>query len=744
MVKSVATLRFKNVSTTWGMTAESDPRLTNLSFGHFKSPVRQTGEKMLIQYMCDFSQSREARFKTDFDIALAVAAPGTGKTRTIDDMLRVRLPPNKFQCILRLGFSFNGFGDASCRFEVGSRAVREFFCGPAIERDSEILRAIDERIVQFFIAADPNDSFSDFRRELLLLDAVEMLFARAQGHESPDKCRSVLLIDELSCARNRDNVYGVVKTFVDDGVVPLARVGSGFAPRAAASRRGAFFTGLSFMSPWEKRAPGSGRTLVQIPLGTLDVWDPLVQAAIVDMAKTEWPTLDPMPDRVWSLMAATGGRPRDIIRVIMHIKHNYDADLASADQRMLLNALLLGTEWSDAFARNLLPSLLGVKFCAFKNDCVTSFGGDVAQPALLNADVMVRKSWALSDVPVMSLMYARSIPGGVPALQQIINALVTSTTFCILDGSGKDFERVWIGMTLTHLLLQHVLRTTVAVELGVESESFAPVEIVPARALPVEEPNRLFWPRDERFNDVDFPRPSTKVAINVFAADNDTSSRIEALFPCPNPSRVHVTAGASIRHKVSLRQQPSLAVWHDLWSPTVVPGNLDALPAGWPAAAVVEWKPGTVVYLSKSNNAAVDSLLLVGDAEDGSKSKEPHVFLFQFNAHGVVTHGTKTATAARGEPSAVRGIVKKVWRCLDRLLSREFSGTHVLRRAGINRMSQVTLCIATRDVEPTITLNEPDSAVDAPFNVVLLDAADLVALGGPSFGNTLFFRKFKE
>jgi hypothetical protein len=165
MVKSVATLRFKNVSTTWGMTAESDPRLTNLSFGHFKSPVRQTGEKMLIQYMCDFSQSREARFKTDFDIALAVAAPGTGKTRTIDDMLRVRLPPNKFQCILRLGFSFNGFGDASCRFEVGSRAVREFFCGPAIERDSEILRAIDERIVQFFIAADPNDSFSDFRRE---------------------------------------------------------------------------------------------------------------------------------------------------------------------------------------------------------------------------------------------------------------------------------------------------------------------------------------------------------------------------------------------------------------------------------------------------------------------------------------------------------------------------------------------------------------------------------------------------
>jgi hypothetical protein len=47
-------------------------------------------------------------------------------------------------------------------------------------------------------------------------------------------------------------------------------------------------------------------------------------------------------------------------------------------------------------------------------------------------------------------------------------------------------------------------------------------------------------------------------------------------------------------------------------------------------AAVVEWKPGTVVYLSKSNNAAVDSLLLVGDAEDGSKSKEPHVFLFQF------------------------------------------------------------------------------------------------------------------
>jgi hypothetical protein len=65
------------------------------------------------------------------------------------------------------------------------------------------------------------------------------------------------------------------------------------------------------------------------------------------------------------------------------------------------------------------------------------------------------------------------------------------------------------------------------------------------------------------------------------------------------------------------------------------------------------------------------------------------------------------------EPSAVRGIVKKVWRCLDRLLSREFSGTHVLRRAGINRMSQVTLCIATRDVEQ-LNYNSHD-----PFEVLI-------------------------
>jgi hypothetical protein len=152
-------------------------------------------------------------------------------------------------------------------------------------------------------------------------------------------------------------------------------------------------------------------------------------------------------------------------------------------------------------------------------------------------------------------------------------------------------------------------------------------------------PNHIFWPADSTFhqNTDDFPYPSTTPEISVFAADSTTLSRIEALFVSPNPKRVHVASGASIRHKVSLREPPSLAVWHDLWSSIVMPGILDDLPAGWPVAAVVEWRPGTLVYVSKTNN----SLLLKGEA-GGSGDNEPHVFLFQFNALDV-TIDTKAA-----------------------------------------------------------------------------------------------------
>lgn len=223
----------------------------------------------------------------------------------------------------------------------------------------------------------------------------------------------------------------------------------------------------------------------------------------------------------------------------------------------------------------------------------------------------------------------------------------------------------------------------------------------------------------------------------MFAADSTTLSRIEALFVSPNPKRVHVASGASIRHKVSLREPPSLAVWHDLWSSIVMPGILDDLPAGWPVAAVVEWRPGTLVYVSKTNN----SLLLKGEA-GGSGDNEPHVFLFQFNALDV-TIDTKAAKMAQNGPNCVHGIVENVWRHLDELLSPEFSGTHVLRRAGINHMTQVTLCVAALTYGQNVNLVDQKTSLSAPFNVVLFDAKDLINLAGPSFKDTLFFRKLK-
>jgi hypothetical protein len=411
-----------------------------------------------------------------------------------------------------------------------------------------------------------------------------------------------------------------------------------------------------------------------------------------------------IPEHAWSLLAATGGRPRDVVSLLGHVKNSHLEDtIATADKRLLLNVLLDAAPWNETFARYLLPSLLSVEFCAFENNTLSAFGADAPSPALLNADMLANLSDVERGVPAISLRFARSMPYGLPALRLMVNALVTATNFCELDGSGKDFERVWIGLQLLHLLLQHAVRMTVAVKVDAAlSHQFTQVAVAPAGGRLVE-PNPVFWPIDETFKARDFPLPSTEDAIDVFAPDALPVHRINALFPSPNEKRVHVAAGASIHRKVSLRA-PSLAVWHDLWSPTVAPGSLDALPPGWPVEAVVEWKEGTLVYFDKSTNRAVDSLLLVGGS---SGNEPPHVYMFQFMAlKAAVTLGTKkrsgvssaVAVAASSattekdeeeeeEPTTVHGIVESVWRQLDELFSSAFAA-HVLRRSGIDRMSR--------------------------------------------------------
>jgi hypothetical protein len=293
--------------------------------------------------------------------------------------------------------------------------------------------------------------------------------------------------------------------------------------------------------------------------------------------------------------------------------------------------------------------------------------------------------------------------------------------------------------------LQHALRATVSVDVESRPHArpFAPVAVAPASGRLVE-PNWLFWPVDDKFDNRNFPRPSTNVAIDVFALNNVTSNRIEALFPAPAEQRVYEAGGASIRRKVSLREQPVLAMWHDLWTPTVVGGDLDALPAGWPAAPTVEWKSGTVVYLCKTTGEAIDSLLLVGEA-GGSGANEPHVYLFHYEARSdALSRGEPKAATSDGskQKPTVHSIVKKVRAQLDRLLSPSFAATHVLRRAGINRMAQVTLCIAARKLGP-IDVTAVGAAIGAQFNVVVFDAEDLSTFAGPPFANTQFFRELK-
>lgn len=309
--------------------------------------------------------------------------------------------------------------------------MREFFCGPASDGDARVLQLVDEAIVRFFNEHDRNGMLD---HEHLVLDAVEALFAQQRG-ASLDRCRTVLLVDEVSKSPNEQNVYDVVKVWIDSGFVGAQR-----------SRRGAFFTGLTIISPWTKQSPTIGRGIVQIPLGILDVWDVNVQNAITAEARQNWPNLGAIPQRVWSLLAATGGRPRDIVAVMLYIKNHHDeADLAFADQRMLLNALLTEPPYHGAFAQYLLPSMLNLRFCAIKDNVLSSFGVAAPSPALLNADLLAREGDVVDGVPVVSLCYARSIPGGVRALSLIVNALAVSTTFCSLDGSGKDFARLgWI------------------------------------------------------------------------------------------------------------------------------------------------------------------------------------------------------------------------------------------------------------------------------------------------------------
>jgi hypothetical protein len=178
--------------------------------------------------------------------------------------------------------------------------------------------------------------------------------------------------------------------------------------------------------------------------------------------------------------------------------------------------------------------------------------------------------------------------------------------------------------------------------------------------------------------------------------------------------------------------EPTLAIWDDLWVPSVLPG---ALVPGWSMATQdVVWRPSTVVYFSKSTMAAIDFMLLVGDA-NGTGDARPHVYMFQCKALAdPLTQGTPSSKAV-----TVSSIVSGVQEKLTTLFTAEFAG-HVLRRAGISSADQVTLCINALQFGARVDASE----LTAPFSVVLFDESDFRALGGAAFANTWFFRHIAQ
>jgi hypothetical protein len=306
-----------------------------------------------------------------------------------------------------------------------------------------------------------------------------------------------------------------------------------------------------------------------------------------------WPGFGAINRRLWPLLAATGGRPRDVLLVLERLKE-WRTNLADAEDEALMTALH-ADDVDMIFSRYLLPSMLGVRFDTFLSDRPTQFGNDAASSALLNADVLATKQL---DVPAVSLRYSRSFEPSADHLRHVFAALVKATVFCKLDGSGTDFKRAWALLTYSMLQLQHTARK-----------------------------DEAFWPTlGAGAVDLGGPARPTVREINVFANNN----RIEALFACPSKRHVFEAPGSSIRRKMWLRK-PTLALWNNAWTATVKPGAAEDVPSGWPMTLDVEWRPWTMVYFSDAGNIAIDFMLLVGEAR-GTGDKEPHVYVFQNRA----------------------------------------------------------------------------------------------------------------
>jgi hypothetical protein len=486
------------------------------------------------------------------------------------------------------------------------------------------------------------------------------------------------------------------------------RIVAKFVDRAPLSdtygRRGA--TALDYIEPGLEGSR-SGRSLWWLPLGKFDVWSGEAQAAIAAEATRFGLSVgQDMHPNVLSLLAATGGRPRDISAVLFNLQAARVPMHRPSFSKMITAFFDLTTS-SSLFQRYLLPSMLSMTFDLVGEKSLTQFGVDAAAPALLNADLFVFEKMAVkgefklpkpAPVPVVSLRFSECSVAD-KALRETIGMLISATVFCRLDDSGKDFERAWVLLVFTQLLLQYNVR-------------------VGASAL-------MFWPESESGRRLGGPARPTAIAIDVFQRPG--IQRVDALFAMLCDS--HVCNKPVVQRKIMFGAvPPTLAVWDDLWTPNVCAGHV---PDGWSmASSDVVWGASSVVYFTKVTHLAIDFMLLVGDA-NGTGDARPHVYMFQCEAlNAPVTQGS-----ARFESVTVENIVRDFGTTLEMLFTPAFKG-HVLRRAGILRRNQVTLCINALQFGARVDASKLTPA----FGVVLFDEEEFGALGGAAFANTRFFR----
>jgi hypothetical protein len=398
---------FKEDELTWGVAAADAPRLTTRSFSDYKSPTRLKAEVALANYMSNFSQPRTPGGGT-YSIASCIAAPGTGKSRLLDDAVRGDIaaeldadgalarsfdPRDK----LLLAISFGGGTTRRCVFQVASRCVLEFFCGQPNDMRADSADSVLEKIDSELERLLPGHCVLSVH--LTVLNALEALFFHIRGAALG---RTVLLVDEIALALDQLAVYNSIVGWIDDA--PIAVDGRNLG------RRGAVVTNITLWSPWDTRITPH-RPIVPIALGVFDVWSADVKDAILRDVQSypRWSNVRTLPDMLWTVLASTGGRPRDIQWVFLSL-HNDAAVLADATEARLIAALYADVASRPEFCRYLLPSMLGMRFIA---DKTTQFGRDLGSRALLNSDLLVGGESAAAAVPAVSLRYVMSLPEGL-------------------------------------------------------------------------------------------------------------------------------------------------------------------------------------------------------------------------------------------------------------------------------------------------------------------------------------------